>query len=96
MLRMMTGSDFEQEESVLRFINVFNTPLMLKMLVMVTRQQSIPLGEATKDELLFTLISKYSDEESQILEDIAFKMMKENKMTLKHGTFLDHLSTYRK
>lgn len=35
LLRMMTGSDFEQEESVLRFINVFNTPLMLKMLVMV-------------------------------------------------------------
>lgn len=95
LLRMMTGSDFEQEESVLRFINVFNTPLMLKMLVMVTRQQSIPLEEATKDELLFTLISKYSDEESQILENIAFKMMKENKMTLKQGTFLEHLSTYR-
>lgn len=62
---------------------------------MVTRQQSIPLEEATKDELLFTLISKYSDEESQILENIAFKMMKENKMTLKQGRFLEHLSTYR-
>lgn len=48
LLRMMTGSDFEQEESVLRFINVFNTPLMLKMLVMVTRQQSIPLGKPQK------------------------------------------------
>ena len=46
LLRRMTGNNFEHEETVLRLIDVFNTPLMLKMLVTVTRQRGISLKES--------------------------------------------------
>lgn len=97
LLRRMTGSNFEHEETVLRFIDVFNTPLMLKMLVTVTRQQGISLKETTIDNLLVFAISKYTEKESQMLENIAFTMMKENKtvIALKDDKILECLSLYK-
>ena len=81
-LKSMTGEDFSHEESVLRLINIYNTPLMLKMLVMTARQQGIPLKEATIDNFLLSIISRYSEGESQILESIAFRIIQEEKMTI--------------
>lgn len=97
LLRRMTGNNFEHEQTVLRLIDIFNTPLMLKMLVTVTRQQGISLKEITMDDLLLFVISKYTDKESQMLENIAFRMMKENKMIImsKDGRLLECLSRYK-
>lgn len=95
-LKSMTGGDFSREESVKRLVNIFSTPLMLKMLVMVTSQQGIAIEEATKDNLLFSLISKYSEEENRTLESIAFSMMQENKMIIvsEDTRYLEHLKKY--
>lgn len=81
-LQSMTGEDFSHEKSVLRLINIYNTPLMLKMLVMTARQQGILLKEVTMDDLLLSIISRYSERESHILESIAFRMMQEGRIAI--------------
>lgn len=95
-LKSMTGEDFSHKESVKSLVNIYNTPLMLKMLIMVASQQEIPIEQVTKDKLLFSLILKYSEEENWILEGIAFRMMQENKMfiSLKDNRYLEYLRQY--
>lgn len=95
-LNSITRCNFALEEPVIRLVNTFNTPLMLRMLAMVTKERGIPLEEATMDNLLFSLILQYSEEDSRTLESISFKMMQEDKMTIssEDNRYLKHLSQY--
>lgn len=95
-LNSITGDNFALEESVIKLVNTFNTPLLLQTLVMVTKERGIPLAEATMDNLLFSLISHYSEEDSRTLENIAFQMMQENKMTItsESNRYLKPLNQY--
>lgn len=95
-LKVMTGKDFSCEESVIKLISIFNTPLMLKMLVEVTSRNGISLEGTSIDDLISSIILHYPREDSQILESIAFKMMQENKMSIssRDNKYLDHLDEY--
>lgn len=96
-LKNMIGDSFVINESVTRLANTFNTPLMLKTLVKATNQLGIPLEKATRDNLLFSFISQYSEEENYTLESIASKMMRENKIiiAISDERYLKYLSTYK-
>ena len=96
-LQSMTNSNFTNNEVIIRLVSVFNTPLMLKLLVLATSQLSIPLEEATRENFLLSFISQYSEEESSVLESIAFEMMQKNEMVVMttDSIYLKYLSRYK-
>lgn len=96
-LQSMTNSNFTNNEAIVRLINIFNTPFMLKQLVRATSQLGIPLEEATRENFLLSFISRYSEEESSVLENIAFEMMQKNKMAIMpmDDSYLKYLSGYK-
>ena len=96
-LKSMAGSNLINDEAAMRLVNIFTSPLMLKMLIMATKQFGIPLEEATRDKLLYILITQYSEEANRTLEDIAFKMMQKNEIiiTLTDTRYLKYLSQFK-
>ncbi len=96
-LQSMSNSNFTNNEAIISLINIFNTPFMLKLLVRATSQLGIPLEEATRENVLLSFISRYSEEESSVLESIAFEMMQKNEMviTSTDGSYLKYLSGYK-
>lgn len=93
-LKFMTKSNFTNNEAILRLVNVFNTPLMLKQLVYATSQLGISLENATMENFIL----QYSEEESLTLEHVAFEMMQKNEMVFipTDRRHLKHLSRYKK
>lgn len=96
-LRSIVGERLKISESLKALVGIYNTPLMLKMLLMSSRQMGISLDEVTSNQLMIFLISHYGEEASYILESIAFRMMKENQMsiTLSDDRYLKILSAYK-
>lgn len=74
--------DVTNNEAVIDLVKIFNTPLMLKLLVVGISQLGIPIEEATRENILLSIISQHSEEESWALESIAFEMMQKNKMAI--------------
>lgn len=96
-LNSMTRDRFISDELAKKIVD-FNTPLLLKMFVALTGQLDIPLEECTRDNILFSLISsQHSEEENWALENIAFRMMQDNKMiiTLSDNKYLKYLSKFK-
>ena len=96
-LQSMSNSNFTNNEAIISLINIFNTPFMLKLLVRATSQLGIPLEEATRENVLLSFISRYSEEESSVLESIAFEMMQKNEMVIMptDSSYLKYLSVYK-
>lgn len=96
-LKAMTGEDFSNNESVMRLINIFNTPLMLKLLVMSAIEQGVPLQDISMDYFWHHFVSQYFAEEDCLLENLAFEMLKANKniLTINDDNYLYTLSCYK-
>ena len=96
-LEIMTKRNFSNNDAVIGLVNIFSTPLMLKLLVVATGQLGIPIEEATRENFILSFISQYSEEESWALESIAFEMMQKNKMIimLTDSIYLKYLSHYK-
>ena len=95
-LKIITRDDSFNEKIFQRSVNIFNTPLMLKMYAMAINQLGMIPEEATLENFLFSYVTRYSKEESWTLENLAFRMMQEDKMfvALEDNSNLMHLSYY--
>lgn len=96
-LEVMTKRSVTNIEAVIEFVNIFRTPLMLKLLVVATSQLGIPIEKATRENFILSFISQYSEEESWALESIAFEMMQKNEMIIMptDSIYLKYLSRYK-
>lgn len=74
-LKAITGKDFTSKGIMPELTSIYNTPLLLKMLAVVSYSHGMPLEKFTIENLLFSLTSEYSNEQIIILEQLAFKMM---------------------
>lgn len=95
-LKALTRDNPINEEIARNALEFLNTPLMLKTYVIAINQLGITPEEATLENFLFSSISRYSVEASKVLENLAFKMMQENRIfiTIKDDNNLKHLSKF--
>lgn len=96
-LEVMTKRNVTKNETTIGLVNIFSTPLLLKLLVVATSQLGIPIEEATRENLILSFILQYSEEESWVLESIAFEMMQKNEMIImpSDSIYLKYLSRYK-
>lgn len=97
MLSLLSKRKITNLESVENLMSICNTPLMLKCLVKATDELKIPLENLTIDNILFSLVSQHSNEDSNILESIAFEMMQKDKciITIPDQHQLTNLERFR-
>lgn len=62
-------------KNIYNVLRVCNTPLLLNMLILTCQDLNIPIEEISIEKILYSIMMRHSNEESLILERLAYEMV---------------------
>lgn len=90
------NKDTDINNNVYKILRVYNTPLLLNLLIEVCQNLDLSIEKASADNILISIMLRHSNEESAILERLAYEMMytKSYSIIIKDENALNILGKY--